>query len=224
MKRRTGAGGATSKARGRKTARPNRRNVPNAVACGTSSPPSHEADLTQLRRELNEAREQQTATSEVLQVISSSPGDLEPVFAAMLKNAVRVCNASFGNIYRWDGEVFSLLATYNTPPAFVEYRKHSPSVSADPGSAFGRIVATKTTVHIHDARTLEAYVERSNPGLVAAVELGGTRTHLFVPLLKEDELLGVFTVFRPEVHPFTEKQIELGCVDKFNPVARGCEI
>jgi len=209
MKRRSGSGGVTSKARGRKTAKPKRRNVPNAVARGTSSPLSHEADLAQLGRELNEAREQQTATSEVLQVISSSPGDLEPVFAAMLKNAVRICNASFGNIYRWDGEIFSLLATYNTPPAFVEYRKHSPNISADPGSAFGRIVATKMTVHIHDARTLDAYVDRSNPGLVAAIELGGTRTHLFVPLLKEDELLGVFTVFRPEVQPFTDKQIDL---------------
>ena len=166
-------------------------------------------DLTERTADLTEALEQQTATSEVLQTISSSPGDLEPVFSAMLENAVHVCNASFGNIYRWDGEVFSLLATFNTPPAFVEYRRHSPNVPPDPGSAFDRIVATKTTVHIHDATTLEAYVERSNPGLVAAIELGGTRTHLFVPLLKEDELLGVFTVFRPEVRPFTDKQIEL---------------
>ena len=153
--------------------------------------------------------QEQTATSEVLQVISSSPGDLQPVFATMLENAVRICDAPFGNIYRWDGATFSLLAAHNTPPAFVGYRTHSPNVFPDPKTAFGRILATKTVVHIADAMTVEGYVERSNPGLVAAIELGGTRTHLFVPMLKEDELLGIFTIFRQEVRPFTDKQIEL---------------
>jgi class 3 adenylate cyclase/putative methionine-R-sulfoxide reductase with GAF domain len=159
--------------------------------------------------ELRESLQEQTATSEVLQVISSSPGDLQPVFATMLENAVRICDAPFGNIYRWDGATFSLLAAHNTPPAFVGYRTHSPKILPDPKTAFGRILATKTVVHIADAMTVEGYVERSNPGLVAAIELGGTRTHLFVPMLKEDELLGIFTIFRQEVRPFTDKQIEL---------------
>ena len=168
--------------------------------------------LTELRQrtaDLTEALEQQTATSEVLQVIGSSSGDLRPVFASMLENAVRICDATFGNIYRWDGRAFSLLATHNTPPAFVEYRTRSPNILPDPGTAFGRVLATKMAVHTADAMTLEGYVERSNPGLVAAVEIGGARTHLFVPMLKEDELLGVFAIFRQEVRPFADKQIAL---------------
>jgi GAF domain-containing protein len=166
-------------------------------------------DLTERTADLTEALEQQTATSEVLQVISSFPGDPQPVFAAMLENAVRSCDATFGNIYRWDGGAFSLMATHNTPPAFVEHRRRSPNILPTPGTAFGRIVATKTTVHAADAMTLEGYVERSNQGLVDAVEIGGIRTYLFVPMLKEDELLGVFTIFRQEVRPFTDKQIAL---------------
>jgi two-component system NtrC family sensor kinase len=122
-----------------------------------------------LLNQLRESLDQQTATSEVLQVISSSPDDLQPVFAAMLGKAVRICDAPFGNIYRWDGATFSLLAAHNTPPAFVQYRTHSPEILPDPKTAFGRILATKTVVHIADAMTLEGYVERSNPGLVAAI-------------------------------------------------------
>ena len=99
-----------------------------------------------LLSELREFLQEQTATSEVLQVISSSPGDLQPVFATMLENAVRICDAPFGNIYRWDGATFSLLAAHNTPPAFVGYRTHSPKILPDPKTAFGRILATKTVL------------------------------------------------------------------------------
>jgi class 3 adenylate cyclase len=166
-------------------------------------------ELRQRTTDLTEALEQQTATAEVLKVISTFPGDPQPVFAAMLENAVRICDANFGNIYRWDGAVFGLLATHNTPPAFVEYRRRSPSILPAPGTAYGHIVATREAVHVADAMTLEGYVERSKPGLVAAVELGGARTYLFVPMLKEEELLGIFTIFRQEVRPFTDKQIEL---------------
>jgi len=209
MKRRSRAGSKPIKARRPKASRPKRRNVPKAAAGSNSSRTGGETEVARLARELNEAREQQTATSEVLQVISSFPGDPQPVFSAMLKNAVRICDAPFGNIYRWDGATFSLLAAHNTPSAFVGFRTHSPKILPDPKTAFGRILATKAVVHIADAMTLEGYIERSNPGLVAAVELGGTRTHLFVPMLKEDELLGIFTIFRQEVRPFTDKQIEL---------------
>jgi GAF domain-containing protein len=163
----------------------------------------------QRTRELTESLEQQTATSEVLQVISSSPGDLEPVFSAMLEKAVRICDATFGNVYRWDGESFSILAAHNTPAAFVDYRKRFPNILPDPRSTFGRILATKAVVHIADATTMAGYVERSIPGLVAAVDLAGIRSHLFVPMLQEGELIGVFTVFRQEVRPFTDKQIAL---------------
>jgi GAF domain-containing protein len=164
---------------------------------------------TRLLNELQESLKQQTATSEVLQVISSSPGELDPVFEAMLDNAVSICNATFGNIHRWDGESFSLLAARNTPAAFVDYRRGLSSIPPDPESMFGRIAATKEVVHVIDATTLPGYIERSVPALVAAVELAGVRSFLFVPMLKEDQLLGVFTLFRQEVRPFTNKEIAL---------------
>ena len=165
-------------------------------------------DLTERTADLAEALKQQTATSEVLQVISSSPGDLEPVFASMLENAVRICDAKFGNIFRWDGDALRLVAAHNTPPAFAAYRNHTP-VRASTTSIVGRTVTTKTVVHIADAAALPAYVEERDPAFVAAVELGGVRTFLAVPMLKENELIGAFTVSRQEVRPFTDKQIKL---------------
>jgi class 3 adenylate cyclase/putative methionine-R-sulfoxide reductase with GAF domain len=165
-----------------------------------------ETQVAELTRELNEAQEQQTATSEVLQVISSSPGDLQPVFGAMLENAVRICDAAFGNIYRWDGETSSLVASNNTPPAFADYRKRSPIFRS--GTPTGRMVTSKTVVHITDCATSQDYVDR-DPAMVAAVKLGGVRTFLAVPMLKDDELIGAFALSRQEVRPFTDKQIEL---------------
>jgi GAF domain-containing protein len=159
-------------------------------------------------QELTESLEQQTATSEVLQVISSSPGDLEPVFASMLENAIRICDAKFGNIYRWDGQVFHTLATHNAPAAFAEARKRSPQTPPHPQSMFGRIAVTKSVIHFADTLEQAAYRERV-PSTVAAAELGGVRTALGVPMLKENELIGAFTLFRHEVRPFTEKQIAL---------------
>ena len=144
----------------------------------------------------------------MLQVISSSPGDLQPVFEAMLENAVRICDAKFGNIYRWDGDALRLLASHNTPPALAEARKHLP-LRPHPESPVGRMVAHKAAFHSADLAALPGYIDRSVPDAVAAVELGGVRTSLLVPMLKEDELIGSFTVYRQEVRPFTDKQIEL---------------
>ena len=124
--------------------------------------------------ELSESLEQQTATSQVLQVISSSPGNLEPVFASMLENAVRICDAKFGNIYRWDGKALHLLASHNTPPAFAEARKHSP-LRPHPETPVGRMVAHKAAFHSADMAAHPGYIDRSDPGVVAAVELGGVR-------------------------------------------------
>ena len=167
-------------------------------------------DLTERTDDLTEALEQQTATSEVLQVISASPGDLEPVFASMLEKAVRICEANCGNIYRWDGESLHLLASHNTPPAFVEARRRSP-LRPGGNDPIGRMITTKTVVHLSDALAEQAYTDEHDPGrqLAAAVELGGARTILAIPMLRENELIGSFTVFRQEVHPFTDKQIEL---------------
>jgi GAF domain-containing protein len=163
---------------------------------------------SRLFKETKEALEQQTATSEVLQVISSSPGDLEPVFAGMLQSAARICDANFGNIFRWDGEALHLAATYNTPPAFVELRSRSP-LHPNPDNPLGRLVATKAVVHIASLAAEPLYTEKLDPNVVAAVELGGIRTFVAVPMLKENELIGAIIVYRQEVRPFTDKQIEL---------------
>ena len=208
MKRRSSAGSEAIKGRRRKTPEPKPRIAPKAAAHSNSPLTQEETDVARLTRELNEAREQQTATSEVLQVISSSPGNLEPVFAAMLENAVRICEATFGNIYRAEGDALRIVATHNTPPAFAEERKTRPYFSPGPKDPVRRMMTTKTVVHVHDVAVAEAYAERE-PAAVASVELGGTRTLVTVPMLKDNELIGAFTLARWEVRPFTEKQIAL---------------
>ena len=165
-------------------------------------------DLTQRTTDLTEALEQQTATSEVLQVISNSSGVLEPVFATMLENAVRICDATFGTIYRSEGDVLHVVATHNAPLAYAEAIGRLP-LRPNPNTALGRTTATKTAVHVANLAAEKAYNERRDPRYVAAVELGGVRTFLAVPMLKDEELIGVFTVCRQEVRPFTDKQIEL---------------
>ena len=165
-------------------------------------------DLTESTADLTEALEQQTATSEVLQVISSSPDDLQPVFATMLEKAVRLCDATFGNIYRWDGEQSNILASHNTPPALVEARKRL-GIRFVPKDLVGQAIANKKAVHITDLAEHQDYIERSSPGAVEAVEHGGVRTHVVVPMLKDNELIGTFHLSRQEVRPFTDKQIEL---------------
>jgi class 3 adenylate cyclase len=165
------------------------------------------SELRQRTADLSESLEQQTGTSEVLQVISSSPGDLQPVFASMLENAVRICDAKFGNIFRWDGDALHLVATDNTPPALAEARRRSPPTTRDP--LIDRMVATKTVAHIPDLAAEPTYIKQRIPTSVAAVELGGIRTLLLVPMLKENELLGMFSLYRQEVRPFSDKQIAL---------------
>jgi GAF domain-containing protein len=164
-------------------------------------------ELRQRTNDLGEALEQQTATSEVLQVISSSPGELEPVFELMLKNAARLCEAKFGNLYLHEGGALRIVATHNVPPAFAEARMHGP-FRPSPGGALGEVVRTKQTVHLADLAATQAYLER-NPSAVQAVELAHVRTVVAVPMLKDDELVGVIAIFRQEVRPFSDKQIEL---------------
>ena len=166
------------------------------------------SDLTERTADLTEALEQQTATSEVLQVISSSPGDLQPVFATMLENAARICDANFGNVFRWDGDALHLIATHNTPPAFAEYRKQKP-VRPGTTSVCWSHGDDKNGGSHRRCGSSAAYVDERDPAFVAAVELGGVRTFLAVPMLKENELIGAFSVYRQEVRPFTDKQIEL---------------
>ena len=207
MRRRSKAGGKPVKTRRRKAVKLKPRDALRA-ASRRSSAGSQDAEVARLTRELKEALQQQTATSEVLKVISGSPGDLEPVFAAMLENAVRICDAKFGNIFRWDGGVFHLIATHNTPPAFAEVRRRLPLRTA-PENLIGRMVTTKMVVHVADLAAEQAYIDQRSPQYVAAVELGGVRTFLAVPMLKENELVGAFILYREEVRPFTDKQIAL---------------
>jgi GAF domain-containing protein len=170
--------------------------------------PDKETNVARLTRERDEALEQQTATSEVLKVISSSPGELEPVFKAMLENATRICDASYGVMFLREGKGFRTAATHNLPPAFAEERQRDALIEPISIDPLARLAKTKQRVHISDARTETAYKRRFAP-FVAAVELGGVRTLLLTPLLRESELIGVFAIFRQEVRPFTAKQIEL---------------
>ena len=162
---------------------------------------------TRLLNELRESLQQQTATAEVLGVISSSPGELQPVFDAMLANAVRLCAASFGNLYLRDGEFFRLVAFHNTPSAFVAQRRGRPYRPSPIGPP-GRMLRTRAVVHVDDLTADPSYRER-DPGVVAFVELAGTRTVLLVPMLKDGEPIGYLSIYRQEVRPFTDKQIEL---------------
>ena len=207
MKRRSRAGGEPIKGRRRKAPEPKRGNAPKAPAGFKPSPANEETAVARLTHDLREALEQQTATSEVLRVISSYPGDPQPVFQAMLKNAVRLCDAKFGNIYSWDGDALHLVATENAPTAFAEARRRA-SFRPSPKTPTGRMIANKKVVHIADLRAEKAYVDR-DPWIVAGVELASVRTVLMVPMLKENELIGAFSVYRQEVRPFTDKQITL---------------
>ena len=161
-----------------------------------------------LLNELRESLQQQTATADVLKVISTSPGELEPVFQAMLANATRLCEAKFGHLYRWDGAALRLVAMLNTPPALAEARAKSP-LRPTPNEPIGRMIATRKVVHVVDATAEPAYFEQHDPAIVSAIELGGIRTILAVPMQKDDELIGALTIYRQEVRPFTDKQIEL---------------
>jgi GAF domain-containing protein len=195
-----------AKTRHGETTKPKGNNAPTATRRRSSTIANLQEQVTFLTRELAEAREQQTATSQVLQVISSSPGQIEPVFDAMLANATRVCEAAFGVLYLFEGDSFRAVALHG-PAAFVEARRHNPILPIIPGTALGRVAATKQTAQIADVQAEPAY--RSSPAHQIGRETGGLRTVLSVPMLKEGELIGTFNLFRQEVRPFTDKQIEL---------------
>ena len=126
----------------------------------------------------------------------------------MLENAARICAANYGGIFNWDGEALHLVGSHNTPLALVEARKHSP-LRPHPNDPLGRMLQTRAVTHIADVAAERSYAEERDPEIVAAVELGGARTMLLVPMLKENELVGAFTLSRQEVRPFTDKQIVL---------------
>jgi signal transduction histidine kinase len=165
-------------------------------------------ELHERTDDLSESLEQQTATSEVLEVISSSPGELEPVFRKMLENATRVCGANFGVMNLWDGNNLNIGADYNVPPEFAALRQQAPIIDPHPLSGIAAVIKTHQFAHIDDVRTSPAYLAGA-PNVVAIADVGGARTMVIVPMLKEDELIGTIAIFRQEVKPFTDKQIAL---------------
>ena len=168
-------------------------------------------ELRQRTDDLSESLEQQTATSQVLQVISSSPGELEPVFNAMLANATRICEARFGNLFLREGPIFRSVAVHSKQQSHVDSWRRNPvfDLRDNPGGPLERIAKTKQVVHIPDLRTDQAYIGKKNDRIVRLVEVAGARTLLTVPMLKEGELIGAINMYRQEVRPFTDKQIEL---------------
>ncbi|WP_347341103.1 GAF domain-containing protein [Bradyrhizobium hipponense] len=160
-----------------------------------------------LFEQLNESLERQTATSEVLEIISASSGALTPAFNKMLENATRICGAGFGTMNLYEEGGFRTVALHNAPQAYVDTRLYQ-SIRPHPASGLGTVEKTHQTIHIDDIRTQPPYVE-GNPNVRALADLAGARTLVIVPMLKEDELIGTITIFRQEVKPFTDKQIEL---------------
>ena len=209
MKRREKAGSGPGKPVRGKSIAARRRRIASAkrVRSRRTSGGRRESELARLKRERKDIADQQHATAEVLQLISESSGDLQPVFASILESAVRLCDAHNGVINRWDGHALHLAATHNMPDAFVGVRKNSP-YRVEENSATARLLARKGPIHITDLANDPAYAA-GNPSTVAAVDLGRIRTALAVPLLKDNRLLGSFTVGRQVVRPFTSKQIKV---------------
>jgi signal transduction histidine kinase len=164
-------------------------------------------ELRERTDDLSESLEQQTATSEVLEVISASSGDLAPVFQKMLENATRICGANFGTMNLYEESGFRTVALYNAPEAYAATQLHKV-IHPHPQSGLGTIERTHQSFHIEDIRTQPPYLE-GNPNVRALADLAGARTLVIVPMLKEDDLIGAITIFRQEVKPFTEKQTQL---------------
>jgi GAF domain-containing protein len=201
VKRRSRAG-ETIKGRRRSTSKPKRGNAPKAALRSQSTPSGEGVEVNRLTRELKEALERQTATSEVLRVISTSPGELEPVFQTILGNATRICDAKFGIMQLLEGDGLRAVALHDVPPAYAEAMRLEPVFRPVVGHPLDRVVSTKQVVHTPDVRT-----EQKLRGRI--VELAGARTLLMVPMLKDKGLIGVVSIYRQEVRPFAEKQIEL---------------
>src|SRR5262245_53489556 len=205
--------GAKSRTRLRSTgtkARARVSNGPNSLVELKKQLEARTRELVEAREHLAEAREQQTATSEVLQVISSSPGELEPVFQAMLENAVRICEAKFGNLFLYEPHAFHHVCAIGEQSAFLEWLRRQPTfaLSDHPHVPLAKLARTKEVTHIVDLKAERGHIER-DPRVLAMVDSASIRTMLLVPMLKEDELIGAIVIYRQEVRPFTDRQIDL---------------
>src|SRR5262249_40431409 len=206
MRRLSKAGGEPFKSRHRKTVVPKCRNSPEAGVRRGSSATDRDAEVARLSQELHEALEQQTATSEVLRVISRSSGELEPVLKTILDNAVRVCGAKFGNLWLRDGDNFRIASTHGVPSAYRDFLRREPVVRADPQLTMWQVAQSKQVVQVPDITAISSHGSGMR---LAAIKLAGARTLIGVPLLKDDAVIGVLGIYRQEVRLFTQKQIEL---------------
>ena len=203
MRRRSSAGGKPSKTRRRKAATLTRPSGPKVSGRRNPSSTITDTKIALLKRERDEALEQQKATAEVLRIISASPGALEPVFQAMLENATRICAAKFGVMFYYRDGAFHPAAQLNVPIAFSEFIQRRGSYQPNTGSTFEHLIRTKQVIHLTDAAAGGSYPSNN------AVKLGGARSFIAVPMLKESELVGAIAIYRQEVRPFTDKQIAL---------------
>ena len=201
MRRRSRAGGKSAKSQRRKTAMLKHRNAPKAKRRRGVSIAGQETVVARLTRERDEALLRETANSEILRLISKSPGDLELVFRTILEDATRICDAKFGTLSRFDGKMFNFAAVVGSMPEFVEFERRRGPFQPTPGSHLERVMRTKRVSHTAD---YAAEGVASPP-----VTLGGARSTVDVPMLKDNELIGVLSIYRQEVRPFTDKQIEL---------------
>src|SRR5262249_3850711 len=201
MRRRSSAGGQSRKPRRRKRSTPKCRNAPKALRIPGVSIAGQETVVARLPRERDEALEQQTATSERLRARSRSQGQLQPVFEALLANAVRLCDAKFGVLYRYDGHLFHPEALAGVPQPLVEFHQRRGAFKTVPGTPLHRLWQTRDVVHTADDAAAEP------PS--ASARFGGARSHLAVPMFKGDALVGSVIIYRQVVDLFTDRQIEL---------------
>jgi len=201
MRRRSRAGCERAKSQRHKAVTPKRRSAPESVGARGSSVAGQETEVARLTRERDEAPLRERANSEILRLISTSPGDLELVFRTILEDATRVCNAKFGTLFRFDGENFYPVAQFNTPAAFLRALTRRGPFKPTPGIPLDQVMRTKQVIHSADMAAEPV------PGL--ATRLAGARTQVIVPMLKDDALIGAILIYRQEVRPFTDKQIEL---------------
>jgi len=198
MKRRSGAG--RQPPRPHKAASPKRRNAKNVTRKRGASIAGRETVVARVTRERDEALLRETANAEILRLISNSPGDLELVFRSILENATRICNANYGTLFRFDGENFYPAAQFNTPAAFLEALTRRASFKPTPGTPLDHVFRTKQAAHSADMA--------AEPVSGLAQKLGGARSLAAVPMLKNEALIGAILIYRQEVRPFTDKQIE----------------
>src|SRR5580693_2858875 len=213
MKRRGKAGGKAADLRRPKAASRKRVAVakPKAVAKSKSQPRAAAAGLQERlernRQELNEAVQQQAATSEVLRLISAAPGDLKRVFSVILESATRLCQANFGTLYLVEGDFCRAVAMHNAPPAFTEFRSREPLAPITGTTVLARVAKTKRPIQLADMAADAA--SRNNPQERRFVKLTRVRSLVTVPMLKGNELIGLITVYRQEVRPFSQAQVDL---------------